>query len=145
MGDCTRAGSWVSKTSTPPVSPREAVVGAGAGGINALILHQPPYNLTGYKIGIGQVEIGRPGLIGLDKVGLRNRAMTPTQVFDQDQPSKPNEQVEEHSHNVAAIMISRDKALLGVAPRAKLYSSAVSLLDIVTGKQIGRASCRERV
>lgn len=114
-------------TSAQPAGPESSSVGEA--GINALILHQAPYNLTGYKIGIGQVEIGRPGLIGLDKVGLRNRAMTPTQVFDQDQPAKSNEQVEEHSHNVAAIMISRDKALPGVAPRAKLYSSAISLLE----------------
>lgn len=29
-------------------------------GIDALKLHQAPYNLTGRKIAIGQVEIGRP-------------------------------------------------------------------------------------
>lgn len=102
---------------------------AGEAGINALILHQPPYNLTGYKIGIGQVEIGRPGLLGLDKIAQRNRAMTPTQVFDQDRPAKSNEQIEDHSHNVAGIMISHDKLIPGVAPGAKLYSSAVSVLE----------------
>ena len=115
------------QSSMAQPSPQESS-SVGEAGINALMLQRPPYNLTGYKIGIGQVEIGRPGLVGLDKIGTRNRAMTPTQVFDQDQPAKPNEQVEDHSHNVAAIMISRDKALPGVAPRAKLYSSAVSAL-----------------
>jgi len=39
----------------------------GEAGIDALRLHDPP-NLLGRKIGIGQVEIGRPGQFGLDKV-----------------------------------------------------------------------------
>ncbi|MGA1409348.1 MAG: S8 family serine peptidase [Prochlorotrichaceae cyanobacterium] len=100
----------------------------GVDGINALPLQQAPYNLSGYKIGIGQVEIGRPGLVGFDKIAPRNRVMMPTRVFNQDQLATPNDQVEEHSHNVAGIMISRDKALPGVAPRAKLYASAVNPL-----------------
>ena len=41
----------------------------GSKGINALRLHQSPYNLLGRKIGIGQVEIGRPGKFGIDKAG----------------------------------------------------------------------------
>jgi hypothetical protein len=39
----------------------------GKSGINALRLHQPPYNLLGRKIGIGQVEVGRPVKLGQDK------------------------------------------------------------------------------
>jgi hypothetical protein len=119
----------VPQSSVAQTSPSlQASSSVGEAGINALILQRSPYDLTGHKIAIGQVEIGRPGLVGLDKIGLRNRAMMPTQVFDQDQPPKPNELVEEHSHNVAGIMISRDKALPGVAPGAKLYSSAVGAL-----------------
>ena len=33
----------------------------GESGIDALRLHQLPYDLIGRKISIGQVEIGRPG------------------------------------------------------------------------------------
>jgi hypothetical protein len=53
----------------------------GANGINALELNQSPYNLTGRKIAIGQVEIGRPGMFGLDKAVSKNRAVSPSAVF----------------------------------------------------------------
>ena len=33
----------------------------GSAGIDALRLQQSPYQLTGKKIAIGQVEVGRPG------------------------------------------------------------------------------------
>ena len=101
----------------------------GAAGINAQILQEPPYNLRGRKVGIGQVEIGRPGLLGLDKVSVRNRLMLPAAVFDQDQPAERDTRIDSHAHHVAAIMISKDKEVPGVAPEARLYSAAVGLLD----------------
>ena len=52
----------------------------GSVGIDALRLHQTPYNLTGKKIAIGQVEIGRPGLFGWDKTA-QNSKFQPEQVF----------------------------------------------------------------
>jgi hypothetical protein len=100
----------------------------GKAGINAWILQQPPYNLSGRKVAIGQVEIGRPGLWGFDKISRRNRAMMPTQVFLQDQPAVPNQDLDDHAHSVAALMISRDKTVRGVAPAARLYSSAIGNL-----------------
>ena len=41
-------------------------------GINAIRLHQSPYNLLGRKIGIGQVEVGRPKKFALDKLLSRS-------------------------------------------------------------------------
>lgn len=97
----------------------------GTNGINALILHQPPYKLTGRKIALGQVEIGRPGLFGLDKAVSKNRAVTPTAVFSLNAPAQSNFGVDTHAYNVAGVMTSQDKSLPGVAPQARLYSSAV--------------------
>ena len=100
----------------------------GVRGINAQVLHQSPYQLLGRKIGIGQVEIGRPGLLGFDKISLRNRSMLPAAVFAQDQRAKKDQDVDAHAHNVAALMISQDKVVLGVAPQARLYATAVGQL-----------------
>lgn len=94
-------------------------------GIDALKLHQPPYNLLGRKIAIGQVEIGRPGMFGLDKAVSKNRAVALAAVFLRNGPAKSNNGVDPHAYNVAGVMVSKDKALPGVAPEARLYSSAV--------------------
>lgn len=96
----------------------------GEAGINALKLHNPPYNLIGRKIAIGQVEIGRPGQFGIDKAVAQNRAVPLTRVFYRDVPARINTNVDGHAQNVASIMISSAKAMRGVAPAARLYSSA---------------------
>lgn len=100
----------------------------GEAGINAIRLHRAPYNLTGRKIAIGQVEIGRPGQFGLDKAVLRNRVIAPVQVFFRDTLAKNNTHVDAHAQQVAGVMISSDKAFPGVAPGARLYSTAVGNL-----------------
>ncbi len=97
----------------------------GSNGIDALKLHQPPYNLTGRKIAIGQVEIGRPGMFGLDKAVSKNRAVSLAGVFLRNGPAKSNSGVDPHAYNVAGVMVSQDKAWPGIAPGARLYSSAV--------------------
>ncbi|MBW4688549.1 MAG: S8 family serine peptidase [Komarekiella atlantica HA4396-MV6] len=97
----------------------------GTNGIDALKLHQPPYNLIGRKIAIGQVEIGRPGMFGWDKAVSKNRAISLAAVFSRNGPAKSNSGVDPHAYNVAGVMVSQDKALPGVAPGARLYSSAV--------------------
>ena len=101
----------------------------GEKGINALRLHQSPYNLLGRKIAIGQVEIGRPGKFGLDKAGAKNKAFSPYAVFYRNNWAKSNNNVDNHATMVASVMISNDKSLQGVAPEAKLYSSAVGSLQ----------------
>src|SRR3712207_4026914 len=97
----------------------------GTNGIDALRLHQPPYNLIGRKIAIGQVEIGRPGRFGLDKAVSKNRAVYLAGAFLRTVPAKSNSGVDGHAYNVASIMVSTDKAFPGVAPGGRLYSSAV--------------------
>lgn len=96
----------------------------GVAGIDALRLHAPPYQLTGQKIAIGQVEIGRPGQFGIDKAVAKNRALSIMRVFFRDTPARVNSNVDRHAQNVASVMISSAKAMRGVAPNARLYSSA---------------------
>ena len=97
----------------------------GPGGIDALRLHGDPYFLTGRKVAIGQVEIGRPSQFGLDKVASATLPVTVNQVFWLDQQPNPNQYVDGHAANVASVMISQEKGLMGVAPNATLYSAAV--------------------
>lgn len=97
----------------------------GEAGINALKLQSPPYNLKGRKIAIGQVEIGRPGQFGLDKAVSQYQWFSLEQVFFRDRKAKANTDVDSHATMVAGVMVSTDKALPGVAPGARLYSSAV--------------------
>ncbi|MGC8713126.1 MAG: S8 family serine peptidase [Leptodesmis sp.] len=95
----------------------------GEMGIDALRLQKAPYNLTGRKIAIGQVEIGRPGQFGIDKAVSKNQVMSPTQVFYQDSLARMNT-ADSHAQNVASIILSSAKLMRGVAPDARLYSSA---------------------
>ena len=101
----------------------------GANGIDALRLHDAPYNLTGEKIAIGQVEIGRPSQFGLDKVAYEAMPVMVRRVLHQDGLASADEYVDGHAANVASVMISQDKELTGVAPDAMLYSGAVGPLE----------------
>ena len=97
----------------------------GTDGINAQRLHRPPHNLTGRKIAIGQVELGRPGQFGLDKAVSQVRTLSVARVFFRDVAPEPDVEVDPHAQSVASVMIGTDKALPGVAPGARLYASAV--------------------
>ncbi|AFZ03663.1 S8 family serine peptidase [Calothrix sp. PCC 6303] len=97
----------------------------GNKGIDVLKFQKAPYNLSGQKIAIGQVEIGRPGKFGIDKSVSKNRAVSVAGVFLRNGPAKSNNAVDPHAYNVAGVMVGRDKAFPGIAPNAKLYSSAV--------------------
>jgi hypothetical protein len=118
-------GLGVSCLTLPGFASVNLISSLTGNGIDALKLHQPPYNLTGRKIAIGQVEIGRPGMFGLDKGVSKNRAISPVAVFSRTTPAKSNSGIDPHAYNVATVMISKDKAWPGVAPNAKLYSSGV--------------------
>jgi len=98
----------------------------GSAGIDALRLHTSPYNLTGKKIAIGQVEVGRPGQFGWDKTAQQPKYKL-EQIFYQDGAAKANKNVEQHATMVASVMISRDKRFPGVAPDARLYATAVGI------------------
>jgi Subtilase family len=94
-------------------------------GIDARRLHGYPFNLTGKKIAIGQVELGRPAAFRLDKAASSFTVLQLEQVFFQDRYPESNSAVDKHATMVANVMVSRDKARPGVAPNARLYSTAV--------------------
>lgn len=97
-------------------------------GINAQALHQAPYSLLGRKIAIGQVEIGRPGKFGFDKIAAWNPPYRLAGVFLRNKLAKPNGNLDNHAAMVATVMVSRDKKFPGVAPAARLFSSAVGVI-----------------
>ncbi|MBD1874358.1 S8 family serine peptidase [Nodosilinea sp. FACHB-131] len=101
----------------------------GPEGIDARRLHDAPYNLTGEKIAIGQVEIGRPSQFGLDKVASETLPVMVRRVLVLDGWAVADEYVDGHAANVASVMISQDKLRVGVAPAAMLYSGAVGPLE----------------
>ncbi|MBE9138764.1 S8 family serine peptidase [Nodosilinea sp. LEGE 07088] len=100
----------------------------GPQGIDARRLHAAPYGLTGEKIAIGQVEIGRPSQFGIDKVAPVTLPVNVRRVLLLDSWALANEYVDGHAANVASVMISQDKLHTGVAPEALLYSGAVGPL-----------------
>lgn len=100
----------------------------GDAGIEAQRLHDLPYDLTGKKIAIGQVEIGRPGMFGIDKKIDPSQQISPMRVFFRDAFAEYNKHVDPHAQNVASVMISSNKQFPGVAPDARLYSTAVGSL-----------------
>ncbi|MEO1404194.1 MAG: S8 family serine peptidase [Cyanobacteria bacterium J06635_1] len=106
----------------------------GADGIDALRLHAEPYNLTGRKIAIGQVEIGRPSVFGVDKIALENMPFQVAQALQLESHGAADEFVDPHATNVASVMISQDKFLTGVAPDAVLFSAAVGPLNEFSGQ-----------
>ena len=100
----------------------------GEEGINARRLQREPYNLLGRKIGIGQVEIGRPKKFGKDKTDPATDAIAPKAVFFRDRDATSDNNIDDHASMVAGVMIAKNKQLQGVAPEAKLYASAVGSL-----------------
>ena len=118
---------WIlSFLVAPAVALNDSV---GQRGVDALRLHRPPYNLLGRKIGIGQVEVGRPVKFGQDKLANTLRAISPKAVFYRNQSPTADKNVDEHASMVAQVMIAQDKFLRGIAPQANLYASAVGSLN----------------
>ena len=106
-----------------PVSAQDDFLGES--GINARRLQLPPYNLTGKKIAIGQVEIGRAGKFGFDKVSAWQPKFSLVGIFFRDRLTQPNKNLDNHAAMVAGVMVAKDKRLPGVAPDAKLYGAAI--------------------
>ncbi len=120
------AGGAVVALITPSVM--ALMTSVGEDGIDALRLHADPLNIRGAKIAIGQIEIGRPSVFGLDKTAPANRVVQVAQVFFRDDEPEANALVDAHASNVASVMVSQDKGLTGVAPDARLYASAIGVL-----------------
>lgn len=125
MGGLTMVGAIALLVGTPALA---LITSIGQEGIDARRLHNAPYNLTGSKIAIGQVEIGRPALFGLDKAGARNFVVRVSRLFFRNNLARANDLVDAHAANVASVMISQDKYATGVAPNARLYSAAVGVV-----------------
>ncbi|BFM40477.1 hypothetical protein OLK001_24030 [Synechocystis sp. LKSZ1] len=97
----------------------------GEDGIQAQRLHQAPYFLTGRKIALGQVEIGRPAQFGLDKLVASPPRFRLAGVFFRNQAAVPNTHLDVHAAMVAEVLIGKDKQFSGVAPQARLYAAAL--------------------
>jgi len=100
-------------------------------GIDARTLQKLPYNLTGRNVFIGQVELSRPSRFAVDKLSnkllqLDRVIVQPYEVFFRDRQAVPNRNIDDHSAQVAAVIISQHKIHRGIAPNAKLLSSAYS-------------------
>jgi subtilisin family serine protease len=114
---------WGSGAIAAPASgPAARFHSMGDQGIQALQLQAAPYDLRGRKVGIGQVEIGRPARPGFDKTGTP--AVVPTLTFHMDRPSRPDDTLDGHAQSVAGVAIGRSKDAPGVAPEAKLYAAS---------------------
>lgn len=122
----TLGSSWLGGGAVTAL--QEGDPSRGKSGIDAYRLQAPPYQLTGRKIAIGQVEIGRPAKFGLDKATGNNQTVSLIRAFFRDTPAKTNTGIDPHAQNVASVMISTDKWARGVAPNARLYSAAVGNL-----------------
>ena len=128
----------------------------GPNGIDALRLQRSPFNLTGRKIVVGQVEVGRPPMFGVDKAQDKLKRIQPessffhlklNQVFYRDRLASQNNltmgdpidgetlqtQVDSHATQVASIIFAHHKLLQGIAPNARLYSAAAG--GIMRGAQ----------
>ncbi len=121
-------------------------------GIDALRLHRAPFFLTGRKIAIGQVEVGRPPMFGIDKPKDKNKRVQPEDAFFKVRPATvfyrdrspnavlptaditngealENSQVDPHATQVASLLISHGKEIQGIAPQARLYSAAAGAMS----------------
>ena len=119
----------------------------GPNGIDALRLQRSPFNLTGRKIVIGQVEVGRPPMFGVDKAQDKSKRIQPehsffhlklNQVFYRDRLASQSNlmmddpidgetlqaQVDPHATQVASIILGQHKLLQGITPNARVYSAA---------------------
>ena len=116
----------MATVATPGLALQNSI---GELGVNAVRLHQPPFNLLGRKIGIGQVEVGRPIKQGKDKAAKELSAVAPQDVFYRDRSAIADKNVDDHASMVAEVMIAKGKQIKGVAPEAKLYASAIGSLS----------------
>lgn len=119
----------------------------GPNGINSAAFQEPGVDLTGMNIGIGQVEIERPGLPGSDPDMQVHMDVIPAGVFRRDGAAQVAD-IHNHAMNVAGVMISRNEgSLAGVAKDAELYASAIVAQGpggeqvLVTNNHVATSSC----
>lgn len=128
--------SWSLMGFNQPVPIEDSSIGDK--GIDALRLQKSPHNLTGRKIAIGQVEVGRPPKFGVDKAKDRSRRIQPesaffhvpiADAFFRDRKPGRNVSVDPHATQVASLLVSDSKAIRGVAPNARLYVAGAGAMN----------------
>ncbi|MEB3311852.1 MAG: S8 family serine peptidase [Snowella sp.] len=119
--------TFLSWGSINPVTAQQ--VSLGERGINAERLHSAPYFLTGKKIAIGQLEIGRAAKFGFDKLARWKPKFSLAGILIGDRAAHPNKNLDNHAAMVASVMVGRDKRLPGVAPDARLFAAAIGSLQ----------------
>jgi hypothetical protein len=122
---------WLLVSITPITGASALEMSADQSGINARKIQAQPHNLTGKNIFIGQVELSRPSRFAVDKltnklIQIDRAIVQPHAVFFRDTNPIPNRNIDDHSAQVAAVIISNHKIQRGIAPNAKLLSSAYS-------------------
>jgi protocatechuate 3,4-dioxygenase beta subunit len=102
-------------------------------GINSRDLITPlGTTLTGAGVAVGQVEVGRPAMSGLDDPKYLNSAVTPAKVAwvaapataDTLNTKDKDRETGNHAEEVAGVIIANGVLSAGVAPQASLYASA---------------------
>ncbi len=112
---------------------RQATASTQSTGPNGIV--SSGIGLTGTGIGIGQVEVFRPGNPGTDSPTNSNTSVVPSSVFLRDGVAIANMNIDSHAEEVAGVMISTDMvdsdtdgdAPVGVAANASLFSSATNV------------------
>jgi hypothetical protein len=112
------------------ISVKASLDSIGPNGINSAgLLGLNGMPLTGSGIGIGQVEVDRPGRRvadgGPDDAAHSDVSIVPAGVFlGNAADTTPNTHTDAHAQWVAGVMISIDATRRGVATEAELYSAA---------------------
>jgi hypothetical protein len=118
---------------------------AGVNGVNARGLTTAGgAALNGTMIGIGQVEIVRPGKPGFDNAANSNPVVVPIEVYRRDGPAVANQDTQDavggHATAVAGVMIANGATNKGVAAAARLFASATAPMAGETEEQFHRDS-----
>ena len=117
---CTALLSVVVNASTDTIGPN-GINSAGLVGFDGM-------PLTGANVGIGQVEIDRPGKHvddgGPDNAANSDDSIVPAGVFLGNGNAVANMNTSDHAQWVAGVMISTDVPRTGVATEAELYAAA---------------------
>lgn len=94
-------------------------------GVDVTPLYEAPHGLSGDKIAIGQMEMGRPVQFLWDKLARWGPPYRLAGAFHLNQVAPPHRFIDSHGGMVAQVMVSGDKRYPGIAPQARLYSTAL--------------------
>ena len=90
---------------------------AGPDWLSDLGIQSAGLGLTGKDIGIGQMEIGRPGKANFD--AKWNKDVTPAEVMTLGKPPAENDATTSHATSVAGAIIRKNSEAAGGLPRTR--------------------------